>query len=36
VLFVHEMRAYRDALEHEAARWQAAPRLNELSDSARD
>lgn len=35
-LFVHEMRAYRDALEHEAARWQADTRLSELSDPARD
>lgn len=27
-LFVREMRAYRDALDQEAARWQADPRLS--------
>ncbi|OAH43789.1 hypothetical protein AX777_18405 [Sphingobium yanoikuyae] len=35
-LFVDEMRLYRDALEHEQARWQADPNLRDVSDPSRD
>ncbi|WP_278395418.1 hypothetical protein [Sphingobium yanoikuyae] len=35
-LFADEMRLYRDALEHEQARWQADPNLRDVSDPARD
>ena len=35
-LFGDEMRNYRDALEHEVARWQADPQLRDISDPARD